>query len=258
MPGLNGHQVLAHLKADDELKDIPVVFLTGMTGTDDIVAGLRAGAHDYLKKPFETAELIARVGAAVRTKRLQDQLRKRIAEFDRMSRTDALTGLYNRRHLQERFRQADSAALRHDQQLAVIMMDIDHFKRVNDTEGHQGGDDVLREFARRLQGEVREEDVVGRWGGEEFLVILAETDLDGVSASAERIRVAVAGEPFELGDHQIAVTMSAGCAAGPAGDPDDLVRRADVALYQAKAAGRNRIVADVPRPDTVLEPSVVP
>jgi two-component system cell cycle response regulator len=133
MPGLNGHEVLAHLKSDRELKDIPVVFLTGKTGTEDIVAALRAGAQDYLKKPFETAELIARVGAAVRTKRLQDELRQRSAELDRMSRTDALTGLYNRRHLDERLREVDGAAVRHNEALAVVMVDIDYFKRINDT-----------------------------------------------------------------------------------------------------------------------------
>jgi diguanylate cyclase (GGDEF)-like protein len=241
MPGMNGLEVLAKLKSDDALKDIPVVFLTGRTGTEDIVAGLRSGAHDYLKKPFDSAELTARVGAAVRTKRLQDELRRQSEEFDRMSRTDALTGLYNRRHIEERFGEVGSSAVRHGYLLAVVMLDIDYFKRVNDEEGHQGGDDVLREFTRRLQREVREEDIVGRWGGEEFLVILTETEIEGVRMVAERIRVAVAGKPFEIGDHERAVTVSAGCAAGSALDTDELVRRADVALYAAKAAGRNQV-----------------
>jgi two-component system, cell cycle response regulator len=240
MPGLNGHEVLAHLKSDRDLRDIPVVFLTGKTGTEDIVAALRSGAQDYLKKPFETAELIARVGAAVRTKRLQDQLRDRSAELDRMSRTDALTGLYNRRHLEERLREYDSAAVRHGHALAVVMLDIDHFKRINDAEGHQGGDEVLREITRRFKQQVRGEDVVGRWGGEEFLIIVAQTE--GMDPLAERIRSAVADEPFVLGDHQRLVTISAGCAAGPPGDTDELIRRADTALYQAKDAGRNRVV----------------
>jgi diguanylate cyclase (GGDEF)-like protein len=248
MPGINGHQVLAHLKADDDLKDIPVVFLTGKTDTADIVAGLRGGAHDYLKKPFETPELIARVGAAMRTKNLQDQLRDRSAQFDQMSRTDALTGLYNRRHLEERLRQINSAAVRHSRALALIMIDIDHFKQVNDIEGHQGGDTILQEFSRRLRRQVRDEDVVGRWGGEEFLVVLAETDTAGVSAFAlaERIRHAVEGDPFEYGDHQVAVTVSAGYACGAAGDTDDLLRRADAALYVSKANGRNRTTAAPP------------
>jgi two-component system, cell cycle response regulator len=243
MPGLNGHEVLAYLKADPELKNIPVVFLTGKTGTDDIVAGLRAGAQDYLKKPFEVPELIARVGAAVRTKQLQDELAHRSAEFARISRIDALTGLYNRRHLEDRLQEVNGAAIRHNQPLSVIMLDIDFFKQVNDTEGHLGGDRVLQEFARRLQGEVRGEDAAGRWGGEEFLVILAQTDAEGALALAERIRVAIGSEPFTLDDHAIAVTMSAGSASGPLGDIDELVRRADIALYQAKAAGRNRVVA---------------
>jgi diguanylate cyclase (GGDEF)-like protein len=248
MPGLNGHEVLAYLQADEELRRIPVVFLTGKTGTDDIVAGLRSGAHDYLKKPFEAAELIARVGAAVRTKLLQDELRDQSAEFARMSRIDALTGLYNRRHLEERLREADSAAVRHSRDLCVVMVDIDHFKQVNDTEGHQGGDDVLREFTRRLQAEVRGEDVAGRWGGEEFLVILPETDIAGAATLAERIRASVAAEPFTHGTRRFAVTMSAGCAAGPAGDTDELIRRADAALYRAKGEGRNRVLA-APAPD---------
>jgi two-component system cell cycle response regulator len=243
MPGMNGHEVLAYLKADEELRGIPVVFLTGKTGTNDIVAGLRAGAQDYLKKPFEVAELIARVGAAVRTKSLQDELRDQGAEFDRMSRIDALTGLYNRRHLEERLREADSAALRYNRCLSVVMVDIDYFKRVNDTEGHQGGDAVLVEFTRRLQAEVRGEDVAGRWGGEEFLVILAETEIEGATRLAERIRESVASAPFTHGPRQFVVTISAGCAAGPPGDTDELVRRADTALYRAKAEGRNRVVA---------------
>jgi two-component system cell cycle response regulator len=252
MPGMNGHEVLAYLKADEELRDIPVVFLTGKTGTDDIVAGLRSGAHDYLKKPFETAELIARVGAAVRTKLLQDELRDQSAEFARMSRIDALTGLYNRRHLEERLREADSAGLRHGRDLSVVMVDIDHFKQVNDTQGHQGGDDVLREFTQRLQAQVRGEDVAGRWGGEEFLVILPETDIDGATTLAERIRASVASAPFTHGPHRFVVTISAGCAAGAAGDTDELVRRADVALYRAKAEGRNRVLAAPPPTDAAI------
>jgi two-component system, cell cycle response regulator len=235
--------VLAHLQASEDLRDIPVVFLTGNTGTDDIVAGLRAGAHDYLKKPFETSELIARVGAAVRTKRLQDQLRSRSAELDRMSRTDVLTGLRNRRHLDEQLGQIQAAGVRHAHLLAVVMLDIDHFKQVNDTEGHQGGDDVLREFARRLQRETRAEDVAGRWGGEEFLVLVPEPEVESAALLAERIRVAVADQPFDLGEHQRTVTVSAGWAIGPADDVDGLIRRADGALYEAKATGRNRVVA---------------
>jgi diguanylate cyclase (GGDEF)-like protein len=254
MPGLNGHQVLAHLKGDSQLKDIPVVFLTGRTGTEDIVSGLRAGAHDYLKKPFEPAELTARVGAAVRTKVLQDRLRTQSAEFDRMSRTDALTGLYNRRHLVEQVRQLGSGSLRHGHSLSVVMLDIDYFKHVNDSVGHDGGDEVLREFARRLLASKRDEDVAGRWGGEEFLLVIPHSDSAGAMAVGERIRSSVAAEPFELADRQLQVTVSGGCATGIGDDTDRLILQADAALYEAKAAGRNQILA---APSPALVPTAL-
>ncbi|MEA2534158.1 MAG: two-component system, cell cycle response regulator [Actinomycetota bacterium] len=250
MPGLNGHEVLRRVKADEELEDTPVVFLTGQTGSEQIVAGLRAGAQDYLKKPFEPAELIARVGAAVRTKRLQDALRERSAELDRMSRTDALTGVFNRRHLDEELGRFVSLADRHADTVAVVMFDIDHFKRINDTYGHEAGDAVLKEFSRRVQTVVRADDilgrwgdsVVGRWGGEEFLLVLPQTGIEGAYVVGERVRSAIAGATFAIGDHQVDITVSGGCAAGTK-PPAELVRSADAALYQAKEAGRNRLVA---------------
>jgi two-component system cell cycle response regulator len=243
MPGLDGHQVLAALKADVELADIPVVFLTGRTSPDDIVEGLRLGAHDYLKKPFEASELIARVSAAVRMKTVQDELRARNAELDLISRTDALTGLANRRQLVERLAEMGSMSRRHDRPLGVLMLDIDHFKRVNDTAGHDAGDAVLREFARRLRQLPRVEDVVGRWGGEEFLVLLPDTGLVGARLFGERVVVAIAAEPFALPDGtQLRVTVSVGCAVDTPDDAEKLVAIADAALYEAKAAGRNRLV----------------
>src|SRR5262249_48915082 len=128
MPGLDGHEALRQMKADPDLAGIPVVFLTGRTATDDLVTGIELGAHDYLKKPFEPPELIARGKSAVRVKRLQDELRVRNAELDSISRTDALTGLYNRRHAAEHLVQQASATRRHGWDLSVVMFDIDHFK----------------------------------------------------------------------------------------------------------------------------------
>jgi two-component system, cell cycle response regulator len=242
MPGLDGHQVLARLKADADLGDIPVVFLTGRTGTDDMVAGLRAGAHDYLRKPFETAELLARVGGAVRIKRLQDELRIRNEQLDRLSRVDGLTGLYNRRHIDEQLRNEIATAERHHQALAVLMLDIDHFKQVNDVEGHPAGDEVLRQFAARLAEVTRAGDIVGRWGGEEFVVIAPHTDRDGALGLGERIRAAVADQAMDLGDHTISVTVSVGCGIGIEGG--GLVERADAALYRSKHEGRDRVTAE--------------
>ena len=248
MPGLDGYQVLAELKADPELSHIPVVFLTGRTGMADVVAGLRAGAHDYLKKPFEPEELLARVGSAIHVKQLQDQLRHQNALLDLLSRTDVLTDLSNRRHLDEELARRVGEARRYHDPLGLVLLDIDHFKRVNDLYGHPVGDDVLREVARRLKGELRLEDIAGRWGGEEFLVILPRTDLAGVVESATRIRVAVAATPIIAGDHMINVTISGGCADGAGESPAELLRCADERLYQAKAAGRNQIIASTALP----------
>jgi diguanylate cyclase (GGDEF)-like protein len=246
MPGLDGHQVLARLKADQHLTDIPVVFLTIRTGMDDVLSGLRGGAHDYLKKPFDSAELVARVAAAVHVKQLQDQLRERNGELERISRTDVLTGLYNRRHLEEQLDLHNATAIRHRQPLGVVLFDIDHFKQVNDSLGHHNGDLVLCEFARRLSDELRVGDIAGRWGGEEFLMILPHTDLGGTVQVADRIRAAFAASPVTVPGREIAVTVSGGCTAGPADSTGDLIRQADVRLYQAKNAGRNRVQGENP------------
>jgi two-component system, cell cycle response regulator len=243
MPGLDGYEVLAELKADDELKDIPVVFLTDRTNMDDVLAGLRGGAHDYLKKPFEPAELVARVAAALHVKRLQDQLRERNADLDRLSRTDALTGLYNRRHLEEELTRHHKEATRHHDPLCVLLLDIDHFKHVNDTYGHPAGDVVLCEFAQRLRDQLRGGDIAGRWGGEEFLVILPRTDLDGAIQVAERIRGATEATPATAAGQDITVTVSGGCALGPDGSVAEMIQAVDTHLYAAKTAGRNQIVA---------------
>jgi two-component system cell cycle response regulator len=246
MPGLDGYQVLARLKGSADTRDIPVVFLTSRSGMEDVVAGLEAGAHDYLRKPFEPPELVARVAAALQVKQLQDQLRERNAELDRMSRTDTLTGLANRRHLDEELVRQFSVARRTGRPVVVLLLDIDHFKNVNDTYGHPAGDAVLQEFARRLQQSVRVADVAGRWGGEEFLVILPDSSLPAALKVAERIRVVTAMTPVAVGDASIPVTVSGGCADALFGTPDEVVARADEALYAAKLGGRNQIMAATP------------
>jgi two-component system, cell cycle response regulator len=158
MPELDGHQVLAALQAD-----VPVVFLTGRDTTEDLVEGLRLGAHDYLRKPFEEAELIARVSAALRVKRLTDELRERNEQLDRVARVDELTGLANRRHLQEHLAGVAAGAARHGRPYAVLVLDIDHFKVVNDRHGHHVGDQALRAMAGCLLSTVRAAD--SRGGG---------------------------------------------------------------------------------------------
>jgi two-component system cell cycle response regulator len=250
MPQIDGYQVLSALKSDVDLRDIPVVFLTSRSHTADVVAGLRGGAHDYLKKPFENIELIARVGSAVHVKKLQDQLRQRNADLDRMSRTDALTGLYNRRHLDEELLRQNSNASRHQDPLCVVLLDIDRFKRVNDSYGHSAGDLVLRAFADRLRAELRAGDIAGRWGGEEFLIIMPRTDADGGFEVADRLRRAIAAKPIAAGDVDIDVTVSGGCVSCTGDSAEALLQLADSCLYRAKASGRNKIITASLPPST--------
>jgi diguanylate cyclase (GGDEF)-like protein len=243
MPGMDGHEVLAALKGDETSRDVPVVFLTGRTGVDDVVSGLHGGAHDYLRKPFETPELLARVNAAVHVKKLQDQLRRRNTELERLSRTDLLTGLFNRRHMEEELTRWHSSAIRHGEPMALVLFDIDHFKTINDTYGHAVGDLVLREFCRHLTEGLRKGDVACRWGGEEFLVLLPRTPLASAAELAGRVRSFVAATPIVVGGHRVTVTVSGGCAPGPGAGIDAVLRQADQRLYEAKHLGRNRIVA---------------
>ena len=235
MPKLDGYGVLKAMRRDPELAEIPVVFLTARATTEDVVEGLRLGAHDYLRKPFEPAELLARVSAALRVKVLQDQLRA-------MSRTDTLTGLANRRRLQDHLVAVCAAAQRHGHSVGLLMVDVDHFKAVNDTLGHDAGDEVLRTIAARLAEACRLEDLAGRWGGEEFLVVAPLVDTDGIGELGERVRAHVAsGSIPTAGGSELDLTVSVGGAAGSA-DPDALLRAADASLYEAKRTGRNKVV----------------
>jgi two-component system cell cycle response regulator len=240
MPGLDGYAVLAALRARAEVAHIPVIFLTGRASVEDVIDGLSRGAHDYLCKPFDAAELLARVASALRVKRLEDELRLRNVELDVLARTDVLTGLNNRRHLEETLRQMTSQARRYDHPFSLVMLDIDRFKDINDEHGHVAGDDVLRTVARRIQSSTRESDVIGRWGGEEFLALLPMTDLDGARTFAERIRGMIDWAEVVIdGVGTVHVTVSAGCATGT--DIGELLLRADEALYAAKKGGRNAV-----------------
>jgi two-component system cell cycle response regulator len=237
MPRLNGFQVLAALQRDAALADIPVIFLTARSSPESVAEGLRRGAHDYLRKPFETPELVARLLVAQRMKALRDELRARNHELERLATIDALTGLHNRRSIQLQLDAAISRAARHRQPLSVLLMDIDHFKQVNDARGHAAGDAVLQQVAARLRGRLREEDACGRWGGEEFLVLLPDTDAAAAMTLAEDVRGIVSAEPF--GEARLALTVSIGAAEWQSEAANGLIARADAALYVAKGAGRD-------------------
>ena len=240
MPGMDGWAVLSQLKADPALEHVPVIMLTAQDNTNDVVRGLGHGAHDYMAKPFSPRELWARVDAALRIKRLQDELRRHNQELGVASYTDSLTGLPNRRLVEEQLASVTNASRRRGDPLAVVMLDIDYFKQINDTFGHPAGDAVLKEVAGRLRSILRGADMVGRWGGDEFILVLAGTTLDGSQIVAERARTALSTDPVALpGAGPQHVTLSAGCSAGFAGT--ELVEAADRALLEAKRAGRDRV-----------------
>ena len=241
MPVLDGFATIAALKDDPATRDLPVVFLTSRNDSEDVVGALRLGAHDYLCKPPQPAELLARVGAAVQVTQLRAELRRRAAELEHMSRTDHLTGLANRRSLDTELTALAGSSRPYRYPVSVLLADVDHFKRVNDTHGHDAGDVVLVEVAARLAATVRAEDSVGRWGGEEFLVVAPNTDTEGARILAERLRAVVAGTPVSTALASVPVTISVGGATAPLpGVPaHSLLRTADANLYAVKDAGRN-------------------
>jgi two-component system cell cycle response regulator len=242
MPVMDGYACVQALKAESSTTHVPVVFLTGRGGADDLARALKLGGHDYLRKPPDPTELLARVNAALRVKQLQDELMARGAELERISRTDVLTGLNNRRHLEEAMRSVGSGAKRHGYPVALLLVDVDHFKQINDTHGHLVGDQVLVEVAGRLAGSLRTEDVLGRWGGEEFLVLLPHTGTAAARALAGRLRDVVRDDAVTTLDCLTRVTISIGGAAAEGPGEHDLLKLADEQLYAAKDAGRDGVL----------------
>lgn len=246
MPVLDGMSTLRRMRDDPELREIPVLFLTARTSAEEVAQGLGLGAQDYLRKPCEAAELLARVATALRISRQRSELLRQTQRLDDLSTTDPLTGLGNRRRFDMAVADLHASA-RPDQLLAVAMVDIDRFKSINDRHGHLIGDTVLTLVARRLRAAARDEDTLVRWGGEEFVVVRGGPDYASLGASLERMRASIADAPLAVGvDQWLSVTVSGGWATGRAADLESLVQQADDALYEAKEQGRNRVL---PVPD---------
>jgi two-component system cell cycle response regulator len=243
MPVMDGPTALAAMKADVALADIPVLFLTARISGTDVAAGLQLGASDYLRKPIDPDELAARVAVALRQSAQERTLRGMAREADRLSTLDALTGLGNRRQFElvtDELRATTGGAA----PVGVIIADIDHFKQVNDTEGHLIGDAVLRIVAQRLRATLGEQHQLVRWGGEEFVALAAGLDDAAIAALAERLRTAICDSPFAIGDDRtLAISVSIGCVSGRLDALDDVLQAADEALYEAKRGGRNRVAA---------------
>ncbi|WP_419693472.1 PleD family two-component system response regulator [Mesorhizobium muleiense] len=240
-------RLCSQLRSLDRTRFVPIILLAEQGEEGRIVRGLELGINDYLMRPIDQHELTARLRTQVRRKRYNDQLRVSVTQTIEMAVTDPLTGLHNRRYLDSHLQTLFDRAVARRRPLSVMITDLDRFKTVNDTHGHDGGDEVLREFARRLRKNVRGIDLACRFGGEEFVVVMPDTDGAVAEKVAERIRAEIAQMPFAVGQDgkTIEVTVSVGVSSVLKGVDSvaGLMKRADLALYEAKSAGRNRVVA---------------
>jgi two-component system cell cycle response regulator len=240
-------RLCSQLRSIDRTRFLPIILVAGEEEEELIVRGLDLGVNDYVTRPIDAQELGARLRTQVKRKRYNDHLRASVTQTIEMAVTDPLTGLHNRRYLDSHLETLFDRALARRRPLSLMITDIDRFKSINDSWGHDGGDQVLKEFAARLRRNVRGIDLACRFGGEEFVVVMPDTDGQIAERVAERIRAEIAGRPFPVGrdGKSIEVTVSVGVAAMlPAHDRvADLLKRADTALYEAKSAGRNRVVA---------------
>jgi diguanylate cyclase (GGDEF)-like protein len=250
LPDLSGTEICRWLKSNSDTRGIPIIMLTAKGSVTDKVTGLEAGADDYLPKPYSEVELNARIYACLRTKALQDELREKnrqleelLAKVELLAITDPLTGLYNRRHFENVLAKEVRRAVRYGSSLACMMIDIDHFKKINDEYGHHAGDQVLKNVAQILEDNVRGIDTVARWGGEEFIIILPHIKKEDAMQPAARIKEAVAQHTFpELSGKKVTVSIGIASVPDPSIDNEEkLINAADFAMYEAKNKGRNRI-----------------
>lgn len=239
----DGFALCRRLKADPKTADIAVIFLTGRHDVRDRVRGLELGAVDYICKPFDVEELLARVLGALRVKAAHDAFRTRQRELETLAHTDPLTGLLNRRSFGARLARELAHARHGERPLAFAMLDLDHFKAINDQVGHDAGDAALCLVADVLRGAIRGDDVAVRWGGEEFLLLLPNTAVPGARALVERIRERLRETPLQTEGGDVTLRLSAGVSELWPDPNDDPIRRADELLLRAKRTGRDRVCA---------------
>ena len=249
LPDMSGNDICRWVKINYDTKGIPIIMLTVKSSLDDKVSSLEAGADGYLAKPYSEVELNVTIYAALRTKALQDELKQRnkqmeglLTEVEFLAITDPLTGLHNRRFFDTVLKKELTEGKRYGQKVTCLMLDIDHFKRINDTYGHETGDTVLKEVASSLKSLLREVDTIARWGGEEFIVMMPHTDINGALVPGSRILKSIADMTFaKIPGVRITVSIGLACTGETQNTPDILVNAADLALYEAKRKGRNRI-----------------
>ena len=248
LPDLDGIEVCRHIKANPHFDARQVIMLSAYSSLDARVEALNLGADDYITKPFHPTELLARVNASRRVVEMQQQLVDMARQLEELSARDDLTGVFNRRHFGAALDQFFDHSSRYHRPLSVAIIDVDRFKDINDSFGHQVGDAVLTEVAKRFSGSVRSSDYLARYGGEEFVVLLPETQLEDAVTFGEKLREAVASAPVPIADDRaLPVTVSVGAASLPYTQfksPSELIAAADQALYRAKRNGRNRVEAE--------------
>jgi two-component system, cell cycle response regulator len=249
MPDLSGLERCEHVRSDSRRGYTYIIVLTGKTEKDNVVQGLAAGADDYLTKPFDSGELIARIGVGCRTVELHRQIAAKNQQLQEMAHTDSLTCLPNRRALEDWAGRQLRGAARHGFPFWVIHADLDSFKTVNDNFGHDAGDIVLQKFAEILKRNTRASDICGRMGGDEFLVVMTHVEEEYIRATIEPLRVELADHVFTFGDTKVSITVSLGIAGFQGKEAPAfaaLVQQADKALYEAKRSGGNQVRISAP------------
>jgi diguanylate cyclase (GGDEF)-like protein len=247
---LNGLEICRRMRSISMNSRAHIIMLTAKTDKASVVEALRAGADDYLTKPFHEEELIARIGVGLRTLELQRQIEAKNKTLEKLALTDNLTGLPNRRAIEDWSEREMSGAIRHNFSFWVIVADLDRFKHINDTFGHSAGDEVLKKFSKILRTHSRRSDICGRLGGEEFLMVMTHASEDDVRRAVERVRSELESTPLTFNGCSLIATASFGIAGFDAagGTPtfSELLHRADSALYSAKRGGRNRVEIATP------------
>jgi two-component system cell cycle response regulator len=243
--GFDGLRLAAQVRLDEGARNLPLLAIVDFDDRPRLMKALEIGVNDLLARPVDPGELAARARTQIRRKRYTDYLRNNLDLSLELAVTDQLTGLHNRRYMAGQLKALVERAAQGGEPVSLLALDIDHFKKINDTFGHDIGDEVLKQFAVRLASNVRAIDIPVRHGGEEFLVVMPDTRLEDARRIAERIRLHVSGEPFRPAGESLDVTISIGVAATLPGEirPDGLLKRADEAMYEAKAGGRNRVIA---------------
>jgi two-component system cell cycle response regulator len=247
LPDIDGMELCQELKANPSFRSRYIIMLTGDDDQKDKVEGLELGADDYITKPFQYPELLARIRAGQRIVDLQKELMETNRRLELLSITDGLTRLHNHRHFQDELTRAFEESARYERPLALVMIDIDFFKKVNDTYGHAVGDEVLKAVSALFRESIRATDLAARYGGEEFAVMMPETDLADAMKFAEKIRSLVEASPIATQAGPVSATVSVGVASVPHARihaPNELVVAADKALYRAKKGGRNQVQAE--------------